>query len=146
MAGPCLLGLPARPSLANTFAHSRDRFLVNFQRRAKVILNEAEQRRNCPPPPPPPSRRALLLLRDSACLVSALQNCGLNFNIEATSLAFRMKEFYATAPFRERIEFRYWGDLPSSEGKRTQFMKLILNQQMRLGYAAVETKSKRKLT
>ena len=52
----------------------------------------------------------------------------------------------ATAPFREGIEFRYWGDLPSSEGKRAQFMKLILNQQMRLGYAAVETKSKRKLT
>ena len=41
---------PACPlSLHRAFARSRDRFLVNFQRRAEVILNEPGPRRNCMP-------------------------------------------------------------------------------------------------
>ena len=44
-----VLLLPCLPSLCLSIAHSRDRFLVNFQRRAKVILNEPGPRRNCMP-------------------------------------------------------------------------------------------------
>ena len=85
---------PARlPSLCLSIAHSRDRFLVNFQRRAKVILNEPGPRRNCMPSETQgrtdgrtDGRRQTLAAaaaRAQVRLRAPERNCGLNLKNEA---------------------------------------------------------------